>query len=214
MTMARRFTIKAVAILAILSVSPQGENCVLGGEHHRRVACSRCGIPNYRYGHDTESQRASFVAIGDSSTTVQQQRWHPTAAGTSAETVSVRKRTFVIPVRELQADSVTLDSIGLFMYDDGTIHATGRLSHAGGPTGELLTRGVVIRLHAIAWLPGHEGQPSSAPVVWTAETHARVPRNAPEQLRLVASDRSVAELFRHFDAITHFEVELECLRDR
>lgn len=193
-------------------------------EIHLQHTRTRCCIPAYRYTHDDQEVSNRVIAIADPTRDV---TWHNPER-------NLRQKMFHFPVRSLAADQVRLENVGLTLYSDGRLSATGRVVHDGGPQGDLMGNRVVIRLQAYAGLPGRQGELADAAVVWQTEKQLRISRDHPQIVSL-AGDENLLEpqfsydayqrgasrqntswprLSEQFDEITHLEVELAYLRDR
>jgi hypothetical protein len=207
-----------VACYASLSWLAGSAAVSLAEIHFQRVR-TKCCIRPYRYGHDSLRSRDTVVAIADPTRDI---IWlnegTQTVEGVNREVLvekTVRQKPFHFPALSLTAGPITLDRVGLRIYNTGDIEATGRISHDGGPDGGLLGGNGTIRLHAYTGRPGNRAEPADSPVVWGSECHFWVSANRPSVIHLTpveCPDTSVIR--RQFNQITHLEVELEYQGDR
>jgi len=193
-------------------------------EIHWQHTRTRCCIPGYRYTDDDREVSNRVIAIADPAQAV---TWHHPDR-------TLRRKLFHFPVRSLVADQVRLENVGLMLYSDGRLSATGRVVHDGGPQGDLLANRVIVRLQAYAGLPGRQGELADAVVVWRTEKWLRISRDRPQIISLAGvenllewqapsgtyqkedhrGDAVKGRLAAQFDEITHLEVELAYLGDR
>ena len=122
------------------------------------------------------------------------------------------RKPFPVKLNALQADHVRLENIGLSLYATGDFIATGTLNHDGGPDGSLQGNHVTIRLRAYAGVPGVENV-ANAVVVWETTRRTWVSKNRPQLVEIRSRAKNVP-LRRHFEEISHVELELEYTRDR
>jgi len=219
----RRAFIPFAPALLFLSMSI---GSVALAEIHWQHTRTRCCIPGYRYTHDDREVSNRVIAIADP---VREVTWHyPNRNRT------LRQKMFHFPVRSLAADQVRLENVGLTLYSDGRMSATGRVVHDGGPQGALLGNFVIIRLQAYAGLPGRQGELADAAVVWQTEKRVWVTRDRPKIISLADSENLLEpqvssgprqnehhrritvwpRLAEQFDEVTHLELELAYLGDR
>ncbi len=220
--MTSRKTFPLVCCAAVVfSIAGQG---FAWAECHRQKTCNRCSVPGYAYTHDDREVSKRVIAVGDPITRV---TWrHPTR--------TVRSRSFHFPVRALVTDQVKLETVGLILYSDGKLSATGRLINDGGPDGDLKGNRVIVRIQAFTAMEAQQGELANAPVVWQSEQRLWVSRDKPQMTSLVGDGNRVgfrhcdgatrtrqmgkmadlSRLRQHFDEITHLEVELAYRDDR
>ena len=204
----------------------------------RRVA-NQNGLRAYDYRHDLQRFRASALAIADPVVIEEWREEYVVDAGyqygaqrsevptfgslmpdgkKEALVRTVSRKPFHFTTASLVANDVTLQQVGLSIYETGTIAATGRISHDGGPDGSLAGANVTLIVRAYASpTPGNFANqlPLNSPVIWQSNQRLWVSRNQPRVIPLVGSSNSYAREFRqNFHQITHLEVELEAERDR
>ncbi len=196
--------------------------------------CSRACLPKHAYGHDDRSVAGSILAVAPVGQPTQTNQFFPAAdADGKLKARAIRRKIFTPAVASLTVDHVKLQRISLALYDDGQLDCTGGLSHDGGPNGALLGNRVTIRVRAYAGVPQHPNVDNAAPLMWETTRELWSSRRRPVAISLVpgiASARlphgeqiefftrgnsSLADAVRrHFDEITHLEVELEYRKDR
>jgi hypothetical protein len=194
-------------------------------------------LPAYHYGHDTPRFRDKAIAFAEPETTANWYAPHvvhqeyvcccgqrkvcpvhqPLIPGGSKEALirTVRRKPFHFPAASLTANHVTLQQVGLSIYDTGIIAASGRVSHDGGPVGALAGARITIILRAYAAPITSRELPLDSPMVWEARRQLWVSRNQPNVVSLAAADQGYfPQLRERFDEITHLEVELESRQGR
>lgn len=209
------------ALVLLISMIIGGEGLA---ETHRQHTYTRCCIPGHRYTHDDREVSNRVITIADP---VRAVTWHNPDR-------TLQRKVFHFPVRSLAANQVRLENVGLTLYSDGRLSATGRLIHDGGSQGDLLGNRVIIRLQAYAGLAGQRGELANAPVVWQTEKRLLISRDRPQVISLAGYENRLApanindtyqkedyrekaawtRLREQFDEITHLEVELAYLGDR
>jgi len=180
---------------------------------------SRCCVPAYNYRHDEATVRGSVVAIADPARTVTWRREETRSVnGVNQKVIGeeqIQRKPFHFPAASLTVDHISLDRVGLAIYSNGKITATGRVAHTGGSNGELAGNAVAIRLRAYAGQAGSRAELADAPMIWHTSARSWVRRDVPEVISLTSlSNSDQATLRRHFNEITHLEVELIYQRDR
>jgi hypothetical protein len=198
-----------------------------GAEHQplaSRIFCSstqirsRCQLPGYAYGHDNPRHFASVVAFAlpvdvTSETLLSTYDLDAQRSVAPGDIYAVSRKKFHFPASSLDVENVSLSQVGLFLYQSGQIVATGRIFHNGGPFGDVLGNRVTIRVRAYAG-PQEMGVPfADAPMLWQWD-HDMWARRGASQLISFAPDYPEPLLRRHFNEITHIEVELEYRNDR
>jgi hypothetical protein len=194
-------------------------------EFHTRHAVGRCGVPVAQYDRQiplvTASAISRFPAALErfrgpsvsSETALAKQPSDPLAIATTvppAPDVRQRKR-FELDVRQLSASSFLLDQIGVAVYDNGRIAASGQLFHSGGQTGA--ERGGEVDVRVIGYgAADASGLTGGAVVLWETAVREWVPRGGPKTVSLIDPGRQteirslVAETF---EELTHVEVMIE-----
>jgi hypothetical protein len=230
-----------VCVLAVLTASER-VRAQLPLVPHLGYGCARnqgC-LPRHHYGHDLLRFRDRGLAVADP---VVLCIWHeenivgqeficshgkPYSIGTVEPLVpdnrklelvrNVRRKPFHFTSASLAANNVRLEQVGISVYDTGQISASGRLSHDGGPDGSLAGANLTLYLRAYAApvVPVTAGAlPINAPLVWESRHKLWISRNRPQVVSLIPPDAGYSPLLRrHFEQITHLEVELEAQRDR
>ncbi len=180
---------------------------------YRRVR-SQAGLPFYDYHQGVERIRDRAVAIADPTFF---EEWLPTDRE-ATEVRQVARKPFHFTRTSLVAHHATLQQVGLTVWSNGAIVATGRISHDGGPDGSLAGANVTIILRAYAApVTDHPGPelPINTPMIWESRRRLWVSRHQPEVISLTGTNPTYAEVLRrNFNQITHLEVELEAERDR
>lgn len=227
----------AVGAVCLLSTAASGQ---IPYKHIQRT-CNRCAVPNRGYGYDTPRTRATAIAVADAARDVvlpSEQRWPPSDAAHRADAPRLanwqetlpppaaqaakaaeqkpQRKPFHVRALALTAGPAKLEQLALSITDTGHVDSSGRLTHDGGPDGSLLGSKVTIRLRAFAAVaPDAERLPPDAPLVWQSQQTLWVARNQPATISLAPTLHAHApELRRHFNEITHFEVELAAQQDR
>jgi hypothetical protein len=216
---------------AILAMAILGAGQLLFAAPHRlrQRTANRRALPAYRYGFDDVRAAGNLVAIAS----VDQPA--PVAGlkfGPPKDAPAVKRKVFAAPLPALVVDRLQLSRISLAIYDSGQIVATGLLRHDGGPYGSIQGNNVTIRLRAFAGTPQFAGELNGAPMLWQTERQLWISRNRPQMISLiplpgdlagknaaipfhVPAECSFDELLRrHFNEITHLEIELEYRHDR
>lgn len=169
---------------------------------HHQGTCNKHCVPIGNYGHDSPIFGTTRFAVANA----------PIGIGTyEIKPFHFRSTAMVI-------DQLQLDRVGMALYKkDGKIVATGRILHNGGDGG-IAGNNVTIRLRAyVASMADSTQIPPDAHVVWESERHIWIPRDHPQFVSLVPQSTKSPqseELMRHYNSITHLEVELEYSRDR
>lgn len=215
--MTQKTQILAIGLLVALVLSMLPKTGLVAANCQR--VRSRCCVPAYRYGHDELTVRGRVVAIADPARTVTWQREETRSVnGVNQKLIAeeqIQRKPFHFPAASLTVDHISLDRVGLAIYSNGNITATGRVAHNGGPNGELAGNAVAIRLRVYAGRTGSRAELADAPMIWHTSTNFWVRRDVPEVISLTSSFSSEqATLRRHFNEITHLEVELIYQRDR
>ena len=175
---------------------------------HRQCTPTKCCLPDRDYGKSVwpfstpHSFGATEIAVANAAVGVGDLRHLP----------------FHFRDLVLTADHLTLDQVGLAIYETrGRLLATGRITHNGGDGG-LIGSNVTIRIRAYVASSADPNQiPPDAVVVWKSERKVWISRNRPQHISLVPTGLHFPqpeELNRHFNQITHLEVELEYEKDR
>ncbi len=235
-----KMALLAGAMLAFLALETHlhAQHGVLPHWNYRRVS-SQYGLRSYDYEHDRQRFRDSALAIADP---VIVEEWleqygsdaiHPQHAQRGAGIPSARmvpdrdkpglvryvaRKPFHFTTASLLADNVNLQQVGLSIYETGTIAATGRISHDGGPDGSLAGAHIELIIRAYSSIPqtivSYE-LPLNSPMIWQSTHRLWVSRNQPQVISLVDDSNSYArEIRQNFHQITHLEVELVAARSR
>lgn len=140
------------------------------------------------------------------------QQWTSQPNGTAQPTI-VRRKTFAPTQPAITAEHVTLDRIGLTIYETGHVACTGLISHSGGPDG--LVRGsnvcIKVRGYSVNRLTSPT-RPNGSLHFETLKT-LRATQECVDAVSLTPTECSET-IRRHFDEITHLEVILESRRSR
>ena len=132
MVWVERQSITTMLVLFTTVLLPAGPTSSAELYFHRSRACTRCSIPRHHYGHDIPRYGASEFAVANA------------AIGTG----ELRHKPFHFRALALRVDQLTLDQVGLAIYEsNGKLIATGRITHNGGDGG-LIGNNVRIRVRA------------------------------------------------------------------
>lgn len=237
--------VRWLAALLALVVMPVASQRQARGQHllipHVGCRCTanRGSLPHYGYGHDLQRFRDSAFAVADPGVTT---RWleenlvgERIVCGGREKVRQVprplipegrkpqlerfaRRKPFHFTTGSLSANNVTLEQVGLSIYDTGNIAASGRISHDGGPNGSVAGANVTLRLRAYAAPVAGTADgrlPLNSPLVWESSCTLWVSRNQPRVVSLTPPGQNYWPILRRqFDEITHLEVELEAQQDR
>ena len=228
--MQRRCWRVVLAGLVVAIVADASVVAAAGGilcNRHRVV--TRCGLPQYSYGHDDERLTDSTIAVAS----VDQ----PTEAKPGAvdgKDAILCKRFVPVPEHaSLKIEHLGLSQISLEVRSSGQLACTGLISHDGGPSGELLGANVAVRVRAYAGTPQHPNVDHDAVMLWETTRLLWVPRKHPQVVSLLPAipplrypngdqvrftthtQYPLAHLAKsHFHDVTHLQVELEYRKDR
>ena len=124
-----------------------------------------------------------------------------------------RRKSFSLKPPGIQADNVTLDRIGLAIYETGHVAFTGRISDNGGPDG--LTHGsdITIRVRGYGTNRVNSVIPPNGPLHFEMSSNCRVLKGRSDAIALVPL-RCSETVREHYDEITHLEVVLESRRSK
>jgi hypothetical protein len=130
-----------------------------------------------------------------------------------AQPVPVRRKSFAPKQPSITAEFVTLDRIGLAIYETGHISCTGLISHSGGPDGLVRSNSVTLRVRGYGVNRLTSTTYPNGPLHFEFRNSFRVLRGQSEGISLVPCD--CCETIRsRFDEITHLEVILESRHSR
>lgn len=204
--------------------------------YHRATTCSRCCLPAYPYAQYREHASTSVVAIASAGQPSPVANYIPSAEpkGTR-QTVWLRRKDFPVLRNSISTGGVTLERIGLSLYDRGQYACTGLLRFDGGPDGSLLGANVVVHVRAYSGTPGHPGGLTNMRLLWETErafwlnrgqavTVSLLPDPPRLQPAFATPVRAHLEhslpfppshlIYQHFGETTHLEVELEYRKNR
>ncbi len=205
-----------------------------------RLCCGVSTGPHYHYGHDiprksvfvvsalavptpvtlteddvaviqTTEERVDFKSVDGSTTTTRTTTTQRRSNANRFGTVDRQCKRFVIaPVVN---DQVRIDFPSAVAYDDGEFIFSGILVHDGGPFGALKGNWVTVSIRGLADQT-NEGVPPSmpAPVVWETSERVWASKDTPIRLAIGVPDCKAAA--RHYNELTHIEVQLEYRIDR
>ncbi|MBS0202713.1 MAG: hypothetical protein JSS49_07420 [Planctomycetes bacterium] len=124
-----------------------------------------------------------------------------------------RRKSFSLKQPSLQADNVTLDRIGLAIYETGHVALTGLVSDTGGQDG--LTKGSDITIRVRGYGMNRLNSPTlpNGPLHFEMSSNCRVLRGRSDAISLVPL-RCSETVREHYDEITHLEVVLESRRSK
>lgn len=128
------------------------------------------------------------------------------------------RKSFHFTRDSLVAQHTTLQQVGMTLWSNGSLVATGRISHDGGPDGSRVGANVTLIVRAYAApvsdrLP--DELPLNTPMLWQSRHRLWVSRHQPQVISLTEAHPTQATVLRrNFNQITHLEVELEAERDR
>lgn len=198
----RHQSVTIVSVLLAVVLLPVASTSAGKLYFHLHRTRTKCCLPKHHYGHDTPRFGASDFAVANA------------AVGPEGQ----QRKPFHFRAIALTVDQLQLDQIGLAIYEsEERIIATGRITHNGGDGG-LIGNNVTIRVRAyVASSPDSNQIPPDAVVIWQSERKIWVSRDRPEFISLVPASKYLPQptkLARHFDEITHLEVEMEFKRDR
>jgi hypothetical protein len=128
----------------------------------------------------------------------------------------VQRKPFHFTQASLTVEHIRLEQVGLSIYDTGNLFASGKMTHDGGPDGGLQGSNVLIHLRAYAAPVKQLGQlPINSAVVWQSSHRVWVHRG-PSQVVSLTCFGGLRDpgIRRHFNEITHLQVELEYQPDR
>lgn len=204
-----------VCLFAFGSGPAWGQRPALGLRHlsYRRVP-SQPGLPYYDYHQGVERARDRALAIADP---VSFEEWFledPDAT----DVRPMARKSFHFTRDSLVAQHTTLQQVGMTLWSNGSLVATGRISHDGGPDGSRVGANVTLIVRAYAApvsdrLP--DELPLNTPMLWQSRHRLWVSRHQPQVISLTEAHPTQATVLRrNFNQITHLEVELEAERDR
>ena len=155
---------------------------------------------------------ATTEATTDSQLSLPGQMW--TAQPQSvAQPVLVRRKTFAPKQPSITAEYVTLDRIGLAIYETGHITCSGLISQSGGPDGLVRGNSVTLRVRGYGVNRLTSTTYPNGPLQFEFRSSCRVMKGQSEAISLVPCE--CCETIRErFDEITHLEVILESRHSR
>ncbi len=122
----------------------------------------------------------------------------------------VRRKKFSPPPKPVIAGSLRLDQMGAFLYDTGDIVCTGRVSDESVPANKSRGANATVIVRAYAGIQGKDDEElNGAAMVWRQERRLWVRNGLPRTVSLLPTGAGTQiGLKRHFDEITHLELEL------
>jgi len=151
------------------------------------------------------------------------------------QVVWVRRKDFPLLRNSISASGVTLERMGVSLYETGQHVCTGLLRFDAGPDGSLLGANVVVHVRAYSGVPRHPGRLTNMRLLWETERAFWLNRGQAVTVSLLPNPPRVQSAFatpvrvhlghswphppshliyQNFDETTHLEVELEYRRNR
>jgi hypothetical protein len=126
--------------VVILSLSSTGW---LAAEVHWQRVRSRCQVPCRPYGYDDPSQTVS-------ARTLIAKPAEPVRLGATSRSgaTNTQCKRFLLNRTTLVNGPISLSDVGLVLYETGEAACTAKLSHNGGPNGDLRVNRVTVRVRA------------------------------------------------------------------
>ena len=201
------------AIIVVLGATPLIRQ--VSAEIHHQRARVRCCLPVYAYDEDRSSSAGRVVCVLVEDPV--QVSWPRTkfAKATDGSVVAVeaadkvRRKKFSPPPKPVVVGSVRLDQMGVFLYDTGDIQCTGRIVDESPPGDKRRGVNTTVIVRAYAGIQAKEEGLNGATMVWHKEGQLWVRNGLASTVSLLPSSvPSQIALRRHFDEITHLELEL------
>ena len=127
----------------------------------------------------------------------------------------VRRKKFSPPPKPVVAGSVRLDQLGVFIYDTGDIECTGRIVDQSTPANKPRGVNATIVVRAYAGIPAKDEGLNGSTMIWHEQRPLWVRNRLPQVVSLLPSTLGTqAGLKRHFDEITHLEMEVRYEKGR
>lgn len=131
----------------------------------------------------------------------------------SVQPTIVRRKSFAPTQPSIVSEEVTLDRIGLAIYETGHVAFTGLISHSGGIDGLVRGSDVVLKVRGYGRNRLGAAVPPDGPLHFEMRRNCRVSKGDSETISLVPVE--CCETIRaRYDEITHLEVILETSRSR
>ncbi len=214
--------------LLVIGVGPAWVTAAPPYLYHQRGKLA-CGVDGSRYGitgQPIASDRMLLVARPLPPATVNL----GSSRGAAIESVAI-KRFDAIPVTRLSAGPVTVDSIGVAIYANGDVVCTGIAHHDGGIQAAHHGGNIDVRVRLLMDVPESPHLVLIGRVLLESRRQYWVPRDRSVTIAPLTDARSThrslatipsaptetpqhALIARHFDEITHVEIEIDYLRDR
>ena len=204
--------------------------------HHRATTCNRCCLRSEDYALYAQRVSESLVAVApvNQPTSITHYYLADSETGGTRRTVPAQRKNFEVLRNSIVADGVTLERVGVSLYDSGFYACTGLLRFDGGPDGALLGANVVLRVRAYSGAPQHPGTLTNMRLLWETERPMWVPRGEAKSISLLPvplpsrANGAVTRvgltdswphpvtqmIIQHFDETTHLEIVLERCKDR
>ncbi len=179
-------------------------------ERHSRVTRGVGSLPIHPYGLDTPRTSVSAVSFYPP---VQNVASLLVAPGNARTPVNFKR--FHLQSPRLVTGSLSLEQIGVIVYETGQIAASGRIQSSGGPTGASKGDRAVVEIRAYN-ADLQNVLSSDATLLWSARREIWIPTGAPETISFLPPSLpgGSAALGSLFDQITHFEVNLQAVAAR
>lgn len=198
-----RMALLGIALVAVASIT-------LGSRNRQRIP-NRCSVPRHNYRHDETRPRASAVCVVETPEPGTVVRNRPNATDPADRKIQVRVKRFPFPIKTLTLDHITLSQVGITLYEDGTLLASGRIRHDGGPNGDLRGNDVTVRLRAYAGNSEAKEGLEDEPSIWQSEMTVWITKDDNRVIQLTPSNavwmRPACKTY--FNETTHIEVEIE-----
>lgn len=182
-------------------------------EVHCQRTCTRACLPCRPYGYDdpsrTISARTLMAKPAEGPISLPSRE-----TGRSATSAFCKRFTF--SQTALQNGPIIVDQIGMVLYETGEVACTARMSHNGGPNGDLLVNRVTIRVRAYGSvrMPPVEGDENlTGPCLCEWSQSYIVRRNDPIVVQL-KGENVRPELRRFFNEIVQLELDLTVRNSR
>ncbi|MBI5759407.1 MAG: hypothetical protein HZA46_12885 [Planctomycetales bacterium] len=180
---------------------------LLPAEVHWQRARVRCSVPGYRYEADepstTVSVRTKVFQSEDFSRP-------PEKMGDKIR--SVKSKRFLLNRDVVENQEIKLSQVGLRIYEDGGIAASGTLTHTGGADGSILRNCVTVRLRAYAGPKdkSDDGRDQiDGPILCEWSQTVLIRRGEPVAIQLPLPTQCMKrQIEQHFSEIVQLELDL------
>lgn len=186
--------------------------CLLASGHlpaeiHWQRARVRCSVPGYWYEADEPSTTVSIRTK-----VFQQDDFSRPPEKPGDKMRSVKSKRFLLNRDVVENQAIKLSQVGLRIYEDGGIAASGTLAHTGGTDGSILRNCVIVRLRAYGGPKDKtdDGRDQiDGPILCEWSQNVLIRRGEPLAITLsVPNECMKRQIEQHFSEIVQLELDL------